>query len=248
MNILVACHFPPGFGNPKVWGSEHHNLYQLNTNAYKANKTRKNTIKNLKHKGDRIYYLDKSKGITWTNNNGKEITISPPPNNTPNWFPDWDRVPDASMDIIWTIHCPLFDKLGEEEPIWAIQDGNPILDPPGEGYLDDIWRDLLGQGVRILKSGGKIVIPYFVTSSYVSPSIGSILQLNGRILNMEVIPDHLYKINVIEPLSEHHTTYLQNLYIVSKGNFYLAKNTHPNEPKQPMNLGEAILFLVFEKP
>jgi len=57
MNILITCHKPPGF--------EHPNLYQLNINKYKKNKTRKNIAKKLNHKGNTIYYLDTSDRISY---------------------------------------------------------------------------------------------------------------------------------------------------------------------------------------
>lgn len=245
MNVLITCHKPPGFDHP--------NLFQLNTNTYKANKTRKNTTKNLRHKGDTIYYLDTLKGDVLVNNKGELITNNngnpkkrePPPNNTPNFFTDWSHIPENSMDIIWPMACPLLNALSYEEIEWNfLPEPRPFLDPPGEGYLDDIWRDLLGGGYRILKSGGKIIIPYPQSwAGFTSDSLQ--LKLIGRILNMEVLPESLYKIDVIEPLSKQHTNYLQNLYIVNRENFHLKMQ---NRSKVPVNLSKAYKFLVFEKP
>jgi hypothetical protein len=227
MNILITCHKPPGFNHP--------NLYQLNTNTYKKNKTRKNIMKNLKHKGDTIYYLDTREAITYFNNTGKELTILPPPNTTPNWFSKWENVPDNSMDIIWGQNCPILDPFTIDELVQIHLDFEDLtwasfLGPPGT--INDVWRNLLKDGHRILKAGGKIILPYPLRDDLISDSrqIGLI----ARIINMEVIPEFLFRINVIEPFSTKHTDYLKNMVFIDKNN-------------SSGILKMDYLFLVFEK-
>jgi len=179
------------------------------------------------------------------NNTGKEITIEPPPNTTPNWFSTWKNVPDNSMDIIWGQNCPILDPF-QLEDFWQIHlnfDKDNIelasfLGPPGS--INDIWRDLLGEGRRILKEGGKLIIPYPNRDDKVS-DIGQIA-LIARIINMETIPEFLYKINVIEPLTDDHTHYLKNLFLVNAHNVYRERNGIP------VNLQSNYKFLIFEKP
>ena len=85
MNILITCHLPPGFN--------HQNVFQLNTNVYKKNKTRK--VRNLKNTVDTYFYLDTSFEV---------------PENTKNFFSNWEDVPDNSLDIIWGHNCLFWMK------------------------------------------------------------------------------------------------------------------------------------------
>jgi hypothetical protein len=176
--------------------------------------------------------LDIPGKVTFFNAAGAEIPDLRPANNTPNWYPDWDRVPDNSMDMIWAQECPI------KHPFWA-EDINihlnfeDIADAPfleGEGSLDDVWRNLLQHGKRILKEKGKIVVP--LPEDDMTIDDATQLTLIARIINMEVVPDFLYKIQYIKALSERQRTQLQNLFIL-----------------KPMNAGlESYRFLVFEKP
>jgi hypothetical protein len=225
MNILIACHKPPGFG--------HQVLHKLNTNTYKANKTRKNSFRNIHNKGNTMHYLNIPGKITYFNTNGTELPNVRPANNAPNWYPDWSRVPDNSMDILWSENCPIKHPFWWEEFNLHLNefeepDHIKFLDP--EGSLDDIWRHLLQHGKRILKQGGKIIVPLTLDDETIITDSDQ-LKLILRIINMEVIPEFIYRVNVIEPFSKTHKSYLQNLFITTKNNVHVPQK-----------------FLVFEKP
>ena len=210
MNILIACHKPPGF--------DHSKLYKLNTNAYRKNKTRKNVLHNLENKENKVYYLDIVDKITYYNKNGKELPNSHPENSTPNWYPEWSRVPDKSMDIIWDLNCPIKHPFWKEEYTLHLTDFKEeehalFLDP--KGSIDDIWRDLIINGKRILKEGGKIItlLPRNDIELIKNPME---IKLITRIINLEVDPSFLYKIHYIHPFSKEHQSLLKDLYIISK--------------------------------
>jgi hypothetical protein len=222
MNVLVTCHKPPGFG--------HEEVFQLNTNTYKAHrasKTRKNARQNVTAKGDTIYYIDtKEKGV---------------PKKTPNWFSRWKNVPDNSMDLIWCHNCPLFGPFTIDELypklMFEEREDASFLTEGG-----DFWIDIITHGKRILKTHGKIVFPFPQTrEDWVTDHIQ--IALIARILNMEVAPDYLYKISVIDSLSERHTSYLKNAFILNSRNFDRKKNG----TEKVMDLGEAFVFLILEK-
>lgn len=204
MNILITCHKPPGFNHP--------NIYKLNTNTYKKNRTRKNVLHNLKDEKTNVYYLDT------VEKNGKEVTDIHPANNTPNWYPKWSRVPDNSMDIIWDLNCPINHPFWMEEyslhlTDFEVEEHSLFLDP--KGSLDDVWRDLITHGKRILKKNGKIVVllPNNDIEIIKNPME---IKLISRIINMEVDPSFLYKIYLFKPFTKEHKSLLQNLYIISK--------------------------------
>jgi hypothetical protein len=237
MNILITCHKPPGFG--------HETLYRLNTNGYKKNKTRKNILRNLKNGDDTIHYLDIPGKITYFNNKGKEIPNVRPKNNATNWFPNWEKVPDNSMDIIWAENCPILNPFSIEEVYqihfdYEVPSHAPFLDP--EGSLDDIWRHLLKHGHRILKKGGKIVCPIPLTRDDIITDPLE-LKLIARIINMETIPDVLYKIHVISPTHAEHKKLLNDIFIAMNINLKIKNNKY-----KPLDLGKAYSLLVFELP
>jgi hypothetical protein len=226
MNVLITCHKPPGFG--------HSDLFQLKTKAYKANKTRKNTKRKLSKLGT-IYYID-------TDTKGSKI----PPKSTPHWFSEWASVPDNSMDLIWGHGCPVLEPFHVEElyPRFNFDEPEEAVFLSGEDGESGggFWRDVLLHGKRILKSGGKIVIPFPLTwEGWVSSSTE--ISLIARIINMEATK-FLYKISVVDSLSEKHTEYLKNTFILNNDDFKRTKNGNTKELK----LDEAFKFLVFEKP
>ena len=69
------------------------------------------------------------------------------------------------------------------------------------------------------------------------------ISLIARIINMEATK-FLYKISVVDSLSEKHTEYLKNTFILNNDDFKRTKNGNTKELK----LDEAFKFLVFEKP
>ena len=227
MNILITCHKPPGVD------ADHKDLFQLNTTVYKANKTRKNARRNLKAKGDTIYYID---------TDTKAV-----PGDTLHWFPKWTSVPDNSMDLIWGHNCPVFDAFEVEELYPRLHFDEPeearfLRDGEGESG-GGFWRDVLKHGKRVLKPGGKIVIPFYLTwEGWISDPIQ--ICLIARIINMEAVKNFLYKITVIDSLSEKHTDYLKNAFIMNNNNF----NRKMNNANKALDLDEALKFLVFEKP
>jgi len=224
MSVLITCHKPPGFG--------HSDLFQLNTKAYKKNTTRKNTKRELSTLGA-IYYIDTK---------GSEI-----PESTPHWFSKWTSVPDNSMDVIWGHNCPVFAPFQVEDLSSRLDFDKPEKavflskeeDESGGGF----WRDVLQHGYRILKSKGKIIIPFPLTwEGWVSSSLE--IALIARIINTEAIPDFLYKISVIDSLSKEHTKYLKKVFILNNDDFNRKKNGNDTVLK----LKDAFKFLVFEKP
>ena len=219
MNILITCQKPPGFGHPE--------LYRLNTNKYKRNKTRKNTTHTLNYKGDKIYYID-----TYY----KNIP------NTSNWFTRWETIPDHSMDYIWGHNCPIFEPLAVEE----LQIRFTKFTEPNEATFlkedDKFLHDVLNHGKRILKDGGKIVFPLPQTwEGWVSDPIQ--ILLIARIINMEVNPEYLYRVSIIKSLSDMHTRHLNDIFILNANNFRRTKNGI----NQVLKLDEAFKFLIFEK-
>lgn len=219
MNVLITCHKPPGFG--------HEALFQLNTHAYKANRTRKNARRNLREKGDTIYYID--------------TKVKDVPKATPNWYSRWKNVPDNSMDLIWCHNCPLFGPFTSDELypklMFEERDEASFLTEGGA-----FWIDILNHGERILKKGGKIVFPFPQTrEDWVSDPIQ--IALIARILNLEVKPHYLYKISVFDSLSARHASYLKNSFILNSRNFERTKSGS----EKVMDLDEALLFLVLEK-
>lgn len=219
MNILVTCQKPPGFDHPE--------LYRLNINKYKRNKTRKNYTYNINYKGDKLYYID-----TYY----KDI-----PNTTPNWFSKWETIPDKSMDYIWGHNCPIFGPLGLEDfdirlSLFTTSEEAHFVDE-----YDKLLVDVLTHGRRILKKGGKIVFPLPQTwDGWISDS--NQILLIARIMNMEIIPDFLYRVYVIDALSDKHRQKMNNIFILNSYNFRRTKNGN----NRILSLNEAFKFLVFE--
>jgi len=219
MNVLITCHKPPGFG--------HEALFQLNTNVYKANRTRKNARRNLKAKGDTIFYIDTyAEGV---------------PKETPNWYSRWESVPENSMNLIWCHNCPLFGPFTSDELYPKLMFEEPE-DASFSAEGGEFWIDILTHGVRILKKGGKIVFPFPQTGEYWVTNHTNIA-LIARILNMEVKPDYMYKINVFDSFDDRHTSYLKNSFILNSNNFERTKSGST----KVMDLEEAFIFLVLEK-
>lgn len=227
MNILIACHKPPGYNHP--------NVYKLNTNIYKANKTRKNTLRSVSSNGNQISYLNLPGKVSYIDKYGKKIPDLRPANDSPNWFPTWEHIPDNSINIVWAQECPI------KHPFWAeelnqhfdYEESSDAYFLEGEGSLDDVWRNLFQHGKRILKNGGKIIVPIPIDDEMMITN-STHIKLIARIINMEALPDYLFKIRLVEPLSKTHSSYLRDLFIL--------KETQLN----PV-LAHEYMFLVLEK-
>jgi len=199
MEILIACHKPPSNNHP--------NLFFVNKNRFIEPKTRKRSVTRIRNnsQGNHVFYLD-----TDTN---------PPISQAPNFFSTWPSVPADSMDIIWTQFCPTQIPFSVENIYWSIQG----IEGPVRKYTDDgrgithqTWSDLLLQGRRILKIGGKIVVPIPEKQQNfegLSPYAIQLLILSTfRIINMEICPDYLFKAYVFAPHSPEHKM-INNLFI-----------------------------------
>lgn len=225
MNLLITCHKPPGFGHPSV--------FQLNTNAFKRNKTRKYS-KNLRDQGYKVFYLDTESLNTFSDGcSGKACAGAGGESAKPpiNFYQSWAAIPDESMDIIWMHHCPSLEQFFPDEIHFHL---TMFEDPRDQSFISDynrLWEDVLKHGHRILKKGGKIIMP-LEKGGLPTENITEIL-LIMRILNLEVLPEYLYKLDILDALSEKHKTSLRNLYVT---------NTTTHIPKFADTL-----FLIFEK-
>jgi hypothetical protein len=221
MNILITCHLPPGFN--------HKNVFQLNTNVYKKNKTRK--VRNLKNTVDTYFYLDTSFKV---------------PENTKNFFSNWEDVPENSLDIIWGHNCPAFGPFLDEEyydRLKTKKEGGSFLDE----YDGTFWHDIMKHGQRILKKGGKIVIPFPQTWIGWISDTKQMIQI-AHIINTETNPDFRYKVIVVKALSNKHRKILRNRFILNMNNFERKVNDEHYHTNPALNLDEAFKFLVFIKP
>ena len=189
MDILIICHKPPGFGHP--------NLFKLNTNKFKNNKTRKNIFNNLKRNNNSIFYIN-------TNINEKN------PIKQSNFFSNWASIPDHSIDIIWSEHCPLYGEYILDELFEKLREGIKIIDE-----VDGIWNDCLIHAKRILKPGGKMIFPYFDDWIGFTSDSETILLIT-RLINMEVSPDYLYKLSYIKGMNPDFPPEIKKFIIVSK--------------------------------
>lgn len=194
----------------------HGPVFQMNTAAYKRNRTQKRKgLRRNFNPGDKIYYLD-------TDTDGV-------PTNTANYFPAWNDVPARSMDIIWAQNCQIFAPFIVDE-IGLHFDKEELTDTEGRLYdltpfLDDsapiakqVWTDLLQHAHRILKPGGKLVIPLpnHDPELHINDTLQVLLMM--RILNMEANPQFIYKTSVVNAFTKTHTDTLRNLFIMNAGN------------------------------
>ena len=198
MDILIACH-----KNPEV--GVHANLFFVNRNRFIEPKTRKQSVRRIRNnpQGNRVFYLD----------------TATPPIPSPNFFSSWDAVGDSSMDVIWAQYCPNQAPFSSETIYWSIQG----IEGPIRKYTDDngptrqMWRDLLVQGRRILKVGGKIVVPIPRSKrdfAELSPYAKELLVMSTfRVINMEICPDYLFRAYAFNPHSPTHAKVLNNLFI-----------------------------------
>lgn len=198
MDILIACH-----KNPEV--GIHANLFFVNRNRFIEPKTRKQSVRRIRNnpQGNRVFYLD----------------TATPPIPSPNFFSSWDAVGESSMDVIWAQYCPNQLPFSSETIYWSIQG----IEGPIRKYTDDngptrqMWRDLLVQGRRILKVGGKIVVPIPRSKrdfAELSPYAKELLVMSTfRVINMEICPDYLFRAYAFNPHSPTHAKVLNNLFI-----------------------------------
>ena len=198
MDILIACH-----KNPEV--GVHANLFFVNRNRFIEPKTRKQSVRRIRNnpQGNRVFYLDTA-------------TLPIP---SPNFFSSWDAVGESSMDVIWAQYCPNQAPFSSETIYWSIQG----IEGPIRKYTDDngptrqMWRDLLVQGRRILKVGGKIVVPIPRSKrdfAELSPYAKELLVMSTfRVINMEICPDYLFRAYAFNPHSPTHAKVLNNLFI-----------------------------------
>ena len=198
MDILIACH-----KNPEV--GIHANLFFVNRNRFIEPKTRKQSVRRIRNnpQGNRVFYLD----------------TATPPIPSPNFFSSWDAVGESSMDVIWAQYCPNQLPFSSETIYWSIQG----IEGPIRKYTDDngptrqMWRDLLVQGRRILKVGGKIVVPILRSKrdfAELSPYAKELLVMSTfRVINMEICPDYLFRAYAFNPHSPTHAKVLNNLFI-----------------------------------
>jgi hypothetical protein len=198
MDILIACH-----KNPEV--GVHANLFFVNRNRFIEPKTRKQSVRRIRNnpQGNRVFYLDTA-------------TPSIP---SPNFFSSWDAIGESSMDVIWAQYCPNQAPFSSETIYWSIQG----IEGPIRKYTDDngptrqMWRDLLVQGRRILKVGGKIVVPIPRSKrdfAELSPYAKELLVMSTfRVINMEICPDYLFRAYAFNPHSPTHAKVLNNLFI-----------------------------------
>lgn len=198
MDILIACH-----KNPEV--GVHANLFFVNRNRFIEPKTRKQSVRRIRNnpQGNRVFYLD----------------TATPPIPSPNFFSSWDAVGESSMDVIWAQYCPNQAPFSSETIYWSIQG----IEGPIRKYTDDngptrqMWRDLLVQGRRILKVGGKIVVPIPRSKrdfAELSPYAKELLVMSTfRVINMEICPDYLFRAYAFNPHSPTHAKVLNNLFI-----------------------------------
>ena len=198
MDVLIACH-----KNPEV--GVHANLFFVNRNRFIEPKTRKQSVRRIRNnpQGNRVFYLD----------------TATPPIPSPNFFSSWDAVGESSMDVIWAQYCPNQAPFSSETIYWSIQG----IEGPIRKYTDDngptrqMWRDLLVQGRRILKVGGKIVVPIPRSKrdfAELSPYAKELLVMSTfRVINMEICPDYLFRAYAFNPHSPTHAKVLNNLFI-----------------------------------
>lgn len=186
------CHTPPGFG--------HTNLFKLNTNKYRTNRTRKNVFRNLTNRADTVYYID--------------THVEGVPTARADFFSSWESVPSASMDVLWSQHCPNMKEFMEEETT-RLRSGEPYL----EIETSKFWLDVLKHASRILKPGGKLIFPYKNDwDGYLSDPVQ--IMLIARIINMEANPDFLYGISFVKGFSPK----LKELVILDKTNTIRKRN------------------------
>jgi hypothetical protein len=200
MDILIACH-----KNPEV--GVHANLFFVNRNRFIEPKTRKRSVSRIRNnaQGNRVFYLDTD-----------TVSVSAP---SPNFFSTWDAVGESSMDVIWAQYCPNQAPFSSENIYWSIQG----IEGPIRNYTDDhgptyrMWNDLLLHGRRILKVGGKLVVPIPRTKrdfAELSPFAKELLVMSTfRVINMEICPDYLFRASVFAPHSPQHAKELNNLFI-----------------------------------
>ena len=102
-------------------------------------------------------------------------------------------------------------------------------------------------GERILKKGGKIVIPFPQTWIGWISDTKQMIQI-AHIINTETNPDFRYKVIVVKALSNKHRKILRNRFIVNMNNFERKVNDKHYRTNPVLNLDEAFKFLVFIKP
>ena len=200
MVILIACHTNPESG-------VHANLFFVNRNRFIEPKTRKQSVRRIRNnaQGNRVFYLD--------------TAPAPAPAPAPNFFSTWDAIGESSMDVIWTQYCPNQAPFSSENIFWSIQG----VDGPIRKYTDDhgpthrMWSDLLLHGRRILKVGGKLVVPIPRTKrdfAELSPYAKELLVMSTfRVINMEICPDYLFRAYAFNPHSPEHAKVLNSLFI-----------------------------------
>jgi hypothetical protein len=199
MNILIVCHQHPDI--EKKHNGEHVNLTISNANHTYRNKTRKNKNTNANSKYFKLHYIDTD----------PEISNTAPAT----FFKSWDKVPKGSMDILWGQYCPAYFPFNRNETMKRITgDGHPVGKLLTHEGTRTIWTNLLEFGKKVLKPGGKIVIPFVYMEQLFRDETN--LLLITRILNMECFPEHLYKVDVVLPDSDGHKEVLDNLMIYGK--------------------------------
>lgn len=199
MNILIVCHRHPDIEKPDY--GDHVNLTISNVKHTYKNRTRKNKTNNNNSKHFKLHYIDTDPDIS------DDVPAT--------FFKSWDKVPKHSMDILWGQYCPTYFPFNKNETMKRIvgygHPTSPLLTHEGTRA---IWTNLFEYGKKLLKPGGKIVIPFVYMKSIFNDNINIILIT--RILNMECFPEQLYKVDVVLPDSDEHKEVLDNLMIYGK--------------------------------
>jgi hypothetical protein len=121
------------------------------------------------------------------------------------------------MDVIWGHHCPVYYPFN----ISVVKSIEGVRSKLKKVLAEDdftkmMWKNIFEHAHRILKSGGKVILPNYFTDSSVTLNSLPLIRIITHILNMELYPQYLYTVNIVHSFSKDHKEYMKNLFILEK--------------------------------